>query len=69
MLEISQKIIRDPLASLRDAIARRPDFSTAFAGEEPPLRAELFSREQMAQHGRVLAASHRLSTTRGPTSS
>ena len=36
-----------------------------FAGEEPPLRAELFSREQMAQHGRVLAASHRLSRSRG----
>ena len=36
-----------------------------FAGAEPPLRAELFSREQMAQHGQVLAASHRLGATRG----
>ena len=50
---------------MRDAIARRPDLSSTFAGEEPPLRAELFSREQMAQHGQVLAASHRLSTSRG----
>ncbi len=64
-MEISQKIIRDPVASLRDAIARRPVFSTAFAGEEPPLRAELFSREQMARHGQVLAASHHLSPSRG----
>ncbi len=50
---------------MRDAILRRPDLATTFAGGEPPLRAELFSREQMAQHGRVLAASHRLSTSRG----
>ena len=66
-VEISRKTIRDPLLSLRDAIARRPDLSATFAGEEPPLRAELFSREQMAQHGRVLAASHRLSTGAAPT--
>lgn len=32
--------------------------------DTPPLRAELFSAEQMAQHGRLLAASHEL--TRGP---
>ena len=65
-MEISRKTIRVPLLSLRDAIARRPDFSAAFASDEPPLRAELFSREQMAQHGRVLAASHNLSKVRGP---
>ena len=62
---IRQKIVRDPLLVLRDAIVGRPDFSSPFAGDKPPLRAELFSREQMAQHGRVLAASHRLSTSRG----
>ena len=50
---------------MRNAILRRPDLATTFAGDEPPLRAELFSREQMAQHGQVLAASHRLSTSRG----
>ncbi len=63
---ISQKTIRAPLLSLRDALARRPVFSTSFSAEEPPLRAELFSREQLAQHGRVLAASHQLTTRRGP---
>ncbi|MEN9427546.1 MAG: hypothetical protein RLZZ220_1895 [Pseudomonadota bacterium] len=31
---------------------------------EPPLRAELFSVEQMAQHGRVLAEAHRLADGR-----
>lgn len=35
-------------------------------GEEAPLRAELFSTEQMQQHGRVLAASHQLTTRRAP---
>jgi cyclic beta-1,2-glucan synthetase len=62
---ISQNAIRRPLRSLRDAIARRSDFPAIFAGEEPPLRAELFSREQMAQYGRVLAGAHRLSGLRG----
>jgi cyclic beta-1,2-glucan synthetase len=64
-VEISQKTFRDPLLSLRHVIARRPAFSPTLAGEEPPLRAELFSREQMAQHGRVLAAAHHLSRARG----
>ncbi len=63
-MQISRKTISDPLLSLRDAITRRPDFSTTFVAEEPPLRTELFSREQLAQHGRGLAASHRLSTKR-----
>jgi hypothetical protein len=31
-----------------------------FAGDEPPLRSELFSREQMMQHGKTLAGSHKL---------
>ncbi|MBN8455016.1 MAG: cyclic beta 1-2 glucan synthetase [Candidatus Accumulibacter sp.] len=34
-------------------------------GGESPLRAELFSADQMEQHGRVLAASHRLAAGRG----
>ena len=29
------------------------------AGDEPPLRAELFSADQMEQHGKTLAGSHR----------
>jgi cyclic beta-1,2-glucan synthetase len=46
-------------------IIGRQDFSLTFAGEEPPLRAELFSREQLAQHGCVLAGTHRPSTAHG----
>ncbi|TWC71335.1 cellobiose phosphorylase [Herbaspirillum sp. SJZ099] len=34
--------------------------------EEPPLRAELFSAQQMEQHGRILARAHRLSIAVGP---
>jgi cellobiose phosphorylase len=33
-----------------------------WAGGEPPLRAELFSSDQMEQHGKTLAGSHKLST-------
>jgi cellobiose phosphorylase len=64
-VEIRQKSIRQPLTSLRNVMTGRPDVSTMFADGEPPLRAELFSRDQMAQHGRVLAAAHTLSTARG----
>src|SRR6187455_223119 len=34
-------------------------------GSEPPLRAELFGVEQLAQHARALAAKHRVTTQRG----
>ncbi|WP_035052599.1 GH36-type glycosyl hydrolase domain-containing protein [Andreprevotia chitinilytica] len=34
--------------------------------EEPPLRSELFSTDQMAQHGKALAASHQLASGRAP---
>lgn len=34
--------------------------------EEPPLRSELFSADQMEQHGKALAASHKLALGRAP---
>jgi cellobiose phosphorylase len=37
-----------------------------YADDEPPLRAELFSADQMEQHGKTLAGSHRLSSRRTP---
>ena len=43
-------------ASLRGA-----DLAHKYAGDKPPLRSELFSRDQMEQHGKTLAASHKLS--------
>ncbi len=44
----------------------RIDALTRTTGEEPPLRAELFSADQMEQHGRRLAVVHRLSSARAP---
>ena len=37
-----------------------------YAGDEPPLRSELFSSDQMDQHGKTLAGSHKLSLVRAP---
>ena len=34
--------------------------------DELPLRSELFSADQMEQHGSILAASHQLTKRRGP---
>jgi cyclic beta-1,2-glucan synthetase len=42
----------------------RTGLAHEFAGDEPPLRSELFSREQMKRHGKVLADSHKLSSAR-----
>ena len=33
-----------------------------YANEKPPLRSELYSSDQMEQHGKILAAAHTLST-------
>ncbi len=40
--------------------------SSSADDDDSPLRAELFSAQQMAAHGKVLAASHELSTRQGP---
>jgi hypothetical protein len=37
-----------------------------YAGDEPPLRSELFSADQMQQHGKALAGSHQLGPGRAP---
>jgi len=37
-----------------------------YPNEEPPLRSELFSADQMEQHGKKLAAMHRLTSVRAP---
>src|SRR5438477_10905705 len=38
------------------------DPSRKYSGGEPPLRSELFSADQMKEHGKALADSHNLST-------
>ena len=44
----------------------RADSVRKYADEEPPLRSELFSADQMEQHGNNLAAAHRLAPGRAP---
>ncbi len=40
--------------------------SLPYAGDEPPLRSELFSAEQMQQHGKILAGLHAVSADHEP---
>ena len=37
-----------------------------YAADEPPLRSELFSAEQMEQHGKTLAGLHHVSAEHAP---
>ena len=37
-----------------------------YAGDEPPLRSELFSADQMEQHGKTLACLHKLTLRQAP---
>ena len=46
------------------ALIRRAGWMADGAIEEPPLRSELFSADQMEQHGKALAASHSLGAKR-----
>src|SRR5947207_11396 len=39
----------------------RSDLTQKYSGDERPLRSELFSADQMKEHGKSLAGSHRLS--------
>jgi cyclic beta-1,2-glucan synthetase len=46
------------------ALFRPGTWTIDYAPEEPPLRSELFSADQMEQHGKALAASHSLGAKR-----
>jgi cellobiose phosphorylase len=65
-MSVSGKTIRERLLSLRAAVNRRHDPAIEYAGDEPPLRAELFGRDRMEQHGKSLARSHRLNPKQVP---
>jgi len=45
---------------------RKNGLAQKYACFEPPLRAELFSADQMEQHGKILAGSHTLSPGQAP---
>src|SRR5512135_2228041 len=59
-MKLSSKTIREPLLHLRSCLPGG-DLGRRYAGDEPPLRSELFSADQMEQHGKTLAGSHQLS--------
>jgi cyclic beta-1,2-glucan synthetase len=55
----SKRILRT-LVDLRSGVGRT-GLAQEYAGDEPPLRSELFSSDQMKRHGKALADSHKLS--------
>ncbi len=62
-MSVSGKIILRSLLCLKARLGR-PGLAQEHVGDEPPLRAELFSRDQMKRHGKALADSHKLSSGR-----
>ena len=62
-MALSSESIREPLLRLRSCLTGG-GLGRRYAGDEPPLRSELFSAEQMEQHGKTLAGSHKLSPGR-----
>ncbi|PTL37043.1 cyclic beta 1-2 glucan synthetase [Candidatus Methylomirabilis limnetica] len=64
-VKIGSKTIRRTLLHLR-AYLRGNALAHKYVGDEPPLRSELFSNDQMEQHGKTLAGSHTLGLGRAP---
>ncbi len=64
-MKAGSKTIRGALRQVR-ARLRGNGLAHQYAGDEPPLRSELFSSDQMQQHGKTLAGSHALGLGRAP---
>ncbi|MGO9120767.1 MAG: GH36-type glycosyl hydrolase domain-containing protein [Syntrophales bacterium] len=64
-MKVSSKVIHEFLIRLRSYLSGG-GLAQKFACFEPPLRAELFSADQMEQHGKTLAGSHTLSPGHAP---
>jgi cellobiose phosphorylase len=64
-VKFSDKTILGKLPNLRTKL-REKDLAQKCAVYEPPLRAELFSSEQMEQHGKTLAGLHKLDAGYAP---
>ena len=64
-MKLSSNTFRGTLFHLV-AYLRRKDPAQKYAGDELPLRSELFSSDQMTQHGKALAKAHGLSLERAP---
>ena len=64
-MQVNSRTIRGTLLHWR-ARLRGNGLAKKFAATEPPLRSELFSSDQMKQHGKALADSHKLGSGRAP---
>ena len=64
-MKVSGKTILEILLHLK-ARLRGNGLAQQYAGDEPPLRAELFSSDQMEKHGKTLAGLHRAKVSRAP---
>ena len=62
-MNISSKPIAGNLFRLKTSLSGN-GLAQKYAGDQPPLRSELFSSDQMEQHGKTLAGSHKLSSER-----
>ena len=64
-MKVSSKIDLGSLLHFRASFPEN-DLAEQYAGGEPPLRSELFSADQMEQHGKTLAGLHQLSPDQAP---
>ena len=64
-MKVSSKINLGGLLHFRASFPEN-DLAEKYASGEPPLRSELFSADQMEQHGKILAGLHRLSPEQAP---
>ncbi|MDO8785518.1 MAG: hypothetical protein Q7J12_04805, partial [Syntrophales bacterium] len=64
-MKFINKTIFENLSHLWTSL-RGNGFTQKCANNEPPLRAELFSADQMEQHGKILAGSHELGPGHAP---
>ena len=64
-MKVGTQTISRTLLRLRASL-RRGSSAQKRGGDELPLRSELFSADQMEQHGKTLAKSHKLSLGRAP---
>ena len=64
-MKVSSKTIRGTLLYLW-ARLRGNHLAQQYTADEPPLRSELLSADQMEQHGKTLAGTHKLGPGRAP---
>ena len=64
-LKVGRRTLFERLLAITARFGRGDEFAR-YADEEPPLRSELFSADQMEQHGRNLALAHKLAPGRAP---